>query len=241
MFIVMEGIDGCGKNTQLLLLQNYMRDKGRRVAIVHDPGTTPAGVGIRKMLLDAKVEMSADVQALLYTAARRSLVEYIGDLRRGGIDVLCGRWVMSTRVYQGFVQKVGDRSVMDLHNRWVRLDPDVYVVLDLPAGLAHERLHYEKADECCSVGAEASESDPTTELAPEFHPDQDRFESQGIPFLEELRKGYRLCAEDTPNAWIVDASVTEQEVFKTVLSACAMKSKQFADLFGGYYETGLCG
>ena len=229
LFIVIEGIDGCGKGVQLEMLQAYMAGTGHRAsdaktAVVHDPGTTHVGLKLREMLLDGDLGMSAEVQTLLYTAARASLMRHIGDLRRKGYHVLCGRWLMSTLVYQGGVQKVGHRSVQELHDCWVKLNPDVYVVLDLPAEVARERLN-------------ARSGKPVSQDSG-FHPDRDRFESKGVEFANELRQQYRLFGENMPNAWIVDADQTPDEVFADVLSACGLKSEQFSRLFGGYYEAG---
>jgi dTMP kinase len=234
LFIVIEGIDGCGKSTQLYMLKSAMAGAGRKVAVVHDPGTTEVGIALRKLLLDGDVEMPPEIQTLLYTAARASLARHIGDLRRGGIDVICGRWVMSTLIYQGSVQKVGPLSVQRLHDRWVKLNPDVYVVLDLPGELGQERLFEKRSRNGDDCGASGSLGE--VGAAPEFDPGRDRFESKGVEFAENLRAGYRIHGEDMSNAWIVDATGTPDEVHDRVKAACALKSAQFARLFGGHHE-----
>jgi dTMP kinase len=145
LFIVVEGIDGCGKDTQILFLSQYLRERGRDPLIMTDPGSTPVGEGIRKLVLDGSLEMNEVTQALLYTAARASLVRKIGDARREGHDVICGRWVMSTVVYQGMAQHLSRFRIEALHKEWVRLDPDIYIVIDIPAD---EGLRRRKAAVC---------------------------------------------------------------------------------------------
>lgn len=225
LFIVIEGIDGCGKGAQLEMLGIHMSRRDQEVAVVRDPGTTGVGAKLRGMLLDGNLDMEPEVQTLLFTAARASLMYRIGDLRRRGLNVLCGRWLMSTLVYQGGVQKVGHHSVQELHDRWVKLNPDVYVVLDLPAEVARERLH----DRDAKASANFTSA---------YSSDRDRFESRGVEFADELRQQYKLFGENMPNAWIVDADQDPKVVCEEVVAACALKSAQFSRLFGGYYEAG---
>jgi len=204
-FIVIEGIDGCGKDTQIERLQTYLEDKGRRTIKVTDPGTTDAGNILRAVLLDKTVEMGPEEQLLLYTAARVSLRNHIAANLRAGTDVICSRWVMSTLVYQGMVQKVGSNLVQDMHDTFVKLNPAAYILLDLPAEVAQRRVH-----------------DRNTKAA-----DQDRFESKGVEFADNLRRCYKVTAENNPHAWIVDADQDEEYVFAGVLEACELKIKGF--------------
>lgn len=240
LFLVLDGIDGCGKSLQLQWLRSYLEGRGRKVAAVHDPGTTPVGIKLRAMLLDGELEMTPEIQTLLYTAARASLRDHIAGLLRDGLDVVCARWVMSTLIYQGVVQKVGPRVVEALHETWVKLQPDAYVVLDLPAEVAQARLHSTNDVEAPAdpVSGAATPAGTVTRAAVEYAPEVDRFESRGVEFAEQLRQGYRLFCEDMPNAWLVDADRPPGAVSADILAACALKSAQFAEICGGYHERG---
>jgi len=214
LLIAFEGIDGCGKGTQIELLTNWLEDRGRRVKTVADPGATPASRAIRNILLDKQLPLSPEQQTLLYTAARICGRNTVAQHQAEGFDVIVDRWVMSTFVYQGMVQHVLQTIVQALHEEFVKRDPDLYIVLDLPANIAQHRLAL----------ANTKEGD--------FVPDADRFESLGVTHAENLRKGYRLMAEDSPNAWIVDAEQSPEDVFAEVLEACKLKLDGFAELAG---------
>jgi dTMP kinase len=238
LFIVLEGIDGCGKSIQLSKLKTYMEQRGRKVLLVNDPGTTEVGVAIRKLLLDGELPMPPAVQALLYTAARLSLAEHIRDSHRSGHDVLCGRWALSTMVYQGLVQNVGLGHVQRLHQEWVGFDPDVYLVLDLPAETARHRLHADTGKRFVDVTPAGSEGSHYVidDEAPEFSPDRDRFESKPLQFTQRLRDCYAQFGETITYAGIVDAAPSPEEVFRSVLAVCASKSARFAKIYSGSSE-----
>ena len=75
MLITFEGIDGCGKSTQIHLLKQYLEDKGKHVQVYREPGGAPIAEEIRTLLLDSKNEISAVSELLLFSAARAQLVE----------------------------------------------------------------------------------------------------------------------------------------------------------------------
>lgn len=210
LFLVFEGIDGCGKGTQITRLQAWLNERGRNAVIFRDPGTG-SGEAIRQLLLRKEHPLTPEQQALLFTAARIGTRNEIVRHMREGQDVLCDRWVMSTFVYQGKVQNVSEELIQALHDHFVKMQPHAYIVLDLPANVAQYRLAL----------ANTKEGDPA--------PDADRFESQGVTFAEQLRKGYRLMAEDTPDAWIVDAEQSPEDVFHDVLDACRIKVEGFTE------------
>lgn len=221
--ICFEGIDGCGKGTQLKELTYWLIAKGRKVARVVDPGQEEAGARIRKILLDKNIALTPEQQALLYTAARISGRDAIARWQQNGFDVMLDRWFMSTIVHQGMAQHVPSPLLWGLQDSFVRFQPDLYIVLDLPANVAAYRL-----------AADATpDGDPL--------PSADRFESEGVIFAENLRKGYRLTAENDPKAWIVDAEQSKEEVFADVLDACRLRVDGFQELedqAGGGDRTG---
>src|SRR5450432_932170 len=102
-FITFEGIDGCGKTTQLRMLGERLRAAGRTVVETVEPGGTEIGRQIRKIVLDARnAELKARAELLLYFASRAQNVEQVIQpaLAQGAI-VLCDRFTDSTLVYQG--------------------------------------------------------------------------------------------------------------------------------------------
>src|SRR3989338_9137481 len=101
-FIVLDGVDGVGKSTQLRALARSLRRRGRKVRIVKDPGGTPLGTEIRRLLLGRRHPIAPTAEALLYAASRAQLVaERIRPALRRGWTVLSDRYSTATLAYQG--------------------------------------------------------------------------------------------------------------------------------------------
>ena len=102
MFITIEGIDGCGKDTQQELLVQWLRENtNKNVVSTREPGGTAAGEKIRGILLDKEVKLSDISELLLFTASRKQHLEeiVIPAIDRGDI-VVCNRYTGSTIAYQ---------------------------------------------------------------------------------------------------------------------------------------------
>lgn len=132
-FIVIDGPDGSGKTTQAKLLGQFLQQQGVSVCVVCDPGGTPIGDGIRRILLDRDHgEMSVECELMLYMASRAQLAaEVIRPALDSGQCVLCDRYISSTIAYQGAggadveaIRAVGLAAVGDT---W----PDLTVILDI--------------------------------------------------------------------------------------------------------------
>ncbi len=104
MFISFEGIDFCGKTTQINLLKKYLENLGRRVEIIREPGGTAISEKIREILLNKKhLEMCDETEIFLFSAARAQVVrEVIRPLIAEGCVVIADRFHDSTTAYQGF-------------------------------------------------------------------------------------------------------------------------------------------
>ena len=143
LFITFEGLDGCGKSTQMELLAEALAVRGYVVTVTREPGGTPLGEGIRDMLLDPRHHgMSARAEALLYAAARAHLVEQvIRPALEDGQVVLCDRYIDSSLAYQGYGRGLGTDYIM-LVNDWGTdgLYPDLTLFLDLDDAVRSTRL-----------------------------------------------------------------------------------------------------
>jgi len=143
VFISFEGLDACGKSTQMELLASALRERGYVVTVTREPGGTALGEAIRDVLLDPRYRgMSARSEALLYAAARAHLVE---EVIRPALDdgqvVLCDRYLDSSLAYQGYGRGLGTEDIVTL-NVWATgcLFPDLTLFLDLDDSLRGPRL-----------------------------------------------------------------------------------------------------
>lgn len=136
LFITFEGAEGSGKSTQIKLLEDYLKDKGLKVLVLREPGSTKFSEDLRDILLDRKNGfLSEKTELLLYLAARAQLVKekIIPALKEKKI-VLCDRFQDSTLVYQGYGLGL-DKKVIDLLGGYVSQGavPDLTFLLDVPA------------------------------------------------------------------------------------------------------------
>lgn len=156
-FITFEGIEGCGKTTQIARICEHLRRRGLEVDVTREPGGTAIAEAIRNVLLDpANTAMASMTELLLYEAARAQHLEerIVPALERGAI-VLCDRFADSTTAYQGGGRGLSLSMLRTLHDiatngRW----PDLTIVLDVPvevgaqrrAGTALDRIEREAAE-----------------------------------------------------------------------------------------------
>src|SRR5580704_3811564 len=133
-FITFEGGEGSGKSTQLRMLAVRLRTEGRAVFETAEPGGTPIGTQIRRVLLDAKnQEMSPVAELLLMFACRAQNVDQwiLPALSRGEI-VISDRFTDSTLVYQGIARGLGTEVVYEVDRIACRgLAPDLTLVIDI--------------------------------------------------------------------------------------------------------------
>src|SRR5438067_1126990 len=144
MFVAFEGVDGSGKSTQANLLAGWLRGEGRTVLATREPGGTPLGEGVRRLLLEGD-DMSAWAEAALFAAARAELVEReIRPALARGEDVVCDRYLDSSVAYQGIARGLGEEPVRDLSLTVTgRLLPDRTFLVLLDPGEADRRRRRE--------------------------------------------------------------------------------------------------
>ena len=93
-FISFEGLDGCGKTTQVRLLADYLEDRGVQATVLREPGGTPVGEAIRALLLSSRSQGLLPLSELLlyYAARNQNLFQQIIPALAGGKWVLCDRF-----------------------------------------------------------------------------------------------------------------------------------------------------
>lgn len=184
-FITFEGIDGCGKTTQLRMLAQRLRDRGLDVVETVEPGGTSIGRQIRKILLDpANADLQPRAELLLYFASRaQNVEEVIRPALEAGRTVLCDRFTDSTLVYQGCGRGLDTEVVRELDRIACRgLKPDVTILIDidLETSLARARLR----NECTGPG-------------------ESRIDDEDAAFHDRVRNAYLALAKAEPGRIIV--------------------------------------
>lgn len=203
-FITFEGIEGCGKTTQLQRLAAKLQADGHSVLITREPGGCAIADALRALLLDsANSAMAPSTELLLYAAAR---AQHVAEVIRPALDsgriVLCDRFSDATLAYQGYGRGL-DRQLIGELNRAATggLSPDVTLLLDFPAaeGLARARRR--------NAGSDG--------------PDEGRFEAESLAFHRRVRDGYLELAAAEPRFRVIDANGDQAAVAARVDAALA--------------------
>ena len=198
-FVTFEGPEGAGKTTQAERLLNTVLGSGRDAILVREPGATPAGERIRRLLLDADpvtVPISPRTDALLFNAARAELVgQVILPALASGQIVICCRFADSTLAYQGYGMGLPLAELRGLEEFATRgLRPDLTILLDVPVevGLVRKR------------GVEET-----------------RFEASfDVDFHRRVRAGFLALATAEPDRFVVlDGQRDASAVFADVVAA----------------------
>jgi dTMP kinase len=191
LFVVLEGVEGSGKSTQIQRISLWLRDVlGIPTLVAREPGGTPAGEAIRGVLLDrTELRIGAETELLLMLGARAAFVQelVIPTLDRGEI-MLADRFELSTFAYQGVGRGLSLPRVRDL-NAFATggLRPDLVVVLDVPSEIGRGRQRREGKL-------------------------QDRIEAADPGFHERVAAGYRALATTEPNVVLIPAHGSADEV-----------------------------
>jgi dTMP kinase len=135
MFITFEGLDFCGKSTQVELLKDYFESRDKKVVIIREPGGTEISEKIRAILLDKRnSEMSIESELLLFSASRAQLVrEKIIPLLNQGYYVISDRFHDSSVAYQGYGRSISIESVKAIQNFAINgAVPNITFFIDVP-------------------------------------------------------------------------------------------------------------
>ncbi len=198
IFITFEGIEGCGKSTQISLLNNYLLSKNIPAILTREPGGTQIGEKIRELLLDvASTGMSKITELLLYAAARaQHVAEVIRPALKEGKIVLCDRYFDATAAYQGAARTISESVLQKIHE--IATDntmPHLTFLLDCPVKIGFERIHNQRGKK-------------------QF----DRLEKESKDFHEKVRRAYLNLAQKEPKRfYVIDAAQKIDTAHKEII------------------------
>lgn len=194
-FVSFEGIDGAGKSTHIESFGKLLQERfpSREVVMTREPGGTPLGEQLRKLLLDAPMHL--ETEALLMFAARREhIAQVIDPALQAGKIVISDRFTDASFAYQGGGRGLSLDKLNELEF-WVQgrrndilLQPDLTILFDLPGSVAEARRSKVRAP--------------------------DKFEKMDLEFFERVRQEYlRRAKEDPRRFYLVDATQTQEAIW----------------------------
>jgi dTMP kinase len=203
-FITFEGLDGCGKSTQLERLAATLREHAFSVIVTREPGGTETGEKIRKLLLDSQTVSLAPMAelALMFASRAQHIHEVILPGVQAGQIVLCDRFTDSSEAYQGGGRKLGSKPVLDLHHALCGdLRPDLTILMDSDVAASVERAR--RRNQARNVGGSS---------------DENRFERENRAFFARVRTAYLEIAKREPNRMVVvDARGTPDQTHEKIM------------------------
>ena len=192
LFITFEGVDGCGKTTQIKLLDEYLRKSGYKTLLTREPGAKGLGEKLREILLNYDGDVSSKCESFLFLADRAQHVDCIikPAIKQGKI-VLCDRHTDSTVAYQGYGRGLDIEQINCLNSIATGgMKPDLTIVFDVDIETSMRRIGNEK----------------------------DRMESSGIEFFNRVRSGYLEIAKKEPErVKVINSSDTIENIHRQVL------------------------
>lgn len=178
LFVTFEGIEGSGKTTQLRTLARRLRRLGVPLLTTRQPGGTPAGARLRRLLLHAgSIDPRAEL-LLMFADRRQHLTESIEPALAEGRLVLCDRYTDASRAYQGAGRRLGEELVDLLHARFCGLEPDRTYLFDCPPETGLARVRASRGD-------------------------RDRIEREVLSFHRRVRAAYLDRARRDPARFLV--------------------------------------
>jgi dTMP kinase len=199
-FVSFEGIEGCGKTTQIALLSEYLKKHAIPHTITREPGGTAVGEGIRKILLNSEtIHLTVASELLLFYASRRqNIQEKIKPALERGEMVICDRYYHASMAYQGygrgipldFIQKLTDLVCAPYR-------PDLTLLLDIEpeVGLARARARNHTRPE-----------------------NEGRFEAEDLEFYNKVRDGYLELASQDERIQLIYADRPIETVHRHILT-----------------------
>lgn len=192
LFITFEGADGCGKTTQIELLNKYLLKKGFKTLVTREPGAKGLGEKLREILLNYDGVVSPNCESFLFLADRAQHVDcVIKPALKDGVIVLCDRHTDSTVAYQGYGRQLDIEQIKKLNEVAVNgLKPDLTIVFDIDIETSMQRVGKTK----------------------------DRMESAGTDFFNRVRNGYLAIAKEEPNrVKVINSADAIENIHKQVI------------------------
>jgi dTMP kinase len=196
VFVCFEGGEGAGKSTQAQLLRERLEGDGHVVLLTHEPGDTPVGAKVRRIVLDpATGELADRTEALLYAADKAEHIQaVVGPALEREEVVITDRYVDSTLAYQGAGRSL-DGAELEWVARWATGDlrPHLTVLLDLEPSAGLTRFE-----------------------------ERDRIEGESIEFHRRVREEFlRLAAANPEHYLVLDAHEAVEEIAAAVYARLA--------------------
>lgn len=196
-FITIEGPDGSGKSTIIRKISEYYSEKREDIIFTREPGGTPIGEEIRKIILDKNnIALGKETEALLYAASRAQHIhELIEPTLKEGKNIISDRFLLSSLAYQGVGRGLGIERVKAINEFGLReIEPDLILFFYI---------------------------DPETTLKRKFRDNKaDRLELEGNSFHNRVYDGYIRLLEQYPNnIKKIDATGSIEEVRDATIAA----------------------
>ena len=199
IFISFEGIDGCGKSTQVKLLVEYLNQSGNETTMVREPGGTKISEEIRDILLNRHLDNICDrTEALLMTGSRSQLTnEIILPYLKKGLNVVADRYYDSTLAYQGGGRELDLEWLIKLnHFATYNLDPNITFFIDIDPKEAQKRKNQE----------------------------EDRIERAGIDLQARVRNAYIELAQRFKERYVsIDGNASVNTIHEKIINEIKMK------------------
>lgn len=195
-FITLDGIDGAGKTTQLAVIREWFAAQGHPVLFTREPGGTPLGESLRRLLLNPRTQAGLRTEALLMFAARAQHIEsVILPALEGGVSVVSDRFTDATFAYQGGGRGLPEADIAQLE-QWVQgsLRPSLTILLDVPLEVSLRRIERSRT--------------------------KDRFEQEEADFFTRVRQAYLARAAAAPERYaVIDSSRSKAVVRRDIEAA----------------------
>ena len=208
-FITFEGLDGCGKSTQLARLAEKLTQQGFSVVETREPGGTGTGEKIRGLLLDTRTSGLAPMAelALMFASRAQHIQEVILPALSAGQIVLCDRFTDSSEAYQGGGRTLGSKPILELHRVLCGdLQPDLTILMDSDVAASVDRARRR------NLARSPNSSD------------EGRFEKENRAFFTRVHDAYlEIAQRDRERVVVVDARGTPDQTHAKILQTVLAK------------------
>jgi len=213
-FVTFEGLDGCGKTTQMERLAAVLRAEGVEVITTREPGGTPIGEKIRAVLLDSRTHGLAALAelSLMFASRAQQIAEVIEPALERGQWVLCDRFTDSSEAYQGGGRELGSDAVLTMHRVVCgNLHPDMTVLMDSDPETSVNRARRR------NLAARNNESTGS---------DENRFERESRMFFARVHDAYwKIAGREPDRVYMVDARRAPDIVHAEIVAAVRQRLK----------------